>query len=82
MKVKVCGVKYMEGTGKKSGKPYKAYSVHYTMDGSSQGYAGYVTGEAFVAVDLVPGRAPVVGDRIDLGFDQRGFLQSVEFLDD
>lgn len=80
MNVEICGVKYMEGTGRKSGKPYKAYSIHYTMDGKAQGYAGFVTGEAFVSVELLGGRIPVVGDRVRLGYDQRGFLQTIDFV--
>lgn len=77
--VEVCGVKYVEGTGKKSGKPYRAYMVCYTEDGRQQGYDGYITGDAFVSVDLLDGRDIKVGDKLNLFYNKNGFLQSVEF---
>ncbi len=77
--VEVCGVKYKEGIGKKSGKPYKAYMICYTEDGKRQGYDGYVTGDAFVSTDLLSGRSIMVGDKLNLIYDKSGFLQEVEF---
>lgn len=77
--VEVCGVKYKEGTGKKSGKPYKAYMICYTEDGERLGYDGYVTGDAFVSTDLLSGRSIKVGDKLNLFYDKSGFLQAVEF---
>ena len=78
--VEICGVKYMEGTSKKSGKPYQAYSVHYTEDGKPYGYQGYTTGDAFITLEILEGRIPQVGDRMNLFYNKNGFLQSVEFL--
>lgn len=77
--VEICGVKYVEGKSKSSGKDYKAYLLHYTEDGSSQGFDGYVTGDAFVALDILAGRKPRVGDRVELFYNKNGFLQRIEF---
>ena len=77
--VEVCGVKYVEGTGKKSGKPYQAYIVHYTQEGSSQGFQGFITGDAFIDGSLLDGKVPHVGDKINLFYNRNGFLQAVEF---
>lgn len=78
--VEVCGVKYVEGTGKKSGKPYKAYIVHFTEDGKRQGFKGYITGDAFIDVSLLDGQTIEVGDKLRLFYDKSGFLQAVEFV--
>lgn len=77
--VEICGVKYVEGKSKISGKDYKAYLLHYTEDGSSQGFEGFVTGDAFVSLDLLSGRKPRVGDRVELFYNKNGYLQRIEF---
>ncbi len=77
--VEVCGVKYMEGVGKQSGKPYKAYVVYYTEDGAAQGVDGFVAGDAFVNASLLKGRPVVVGDKLKFSYNKNGFLTSVEF---
>lgn len=77
--VEVCGVKYVEGTSKKSGKSYAAYIVHYTQEGASQGFQGYITGDAFIEVSLLGGKTPHVGDKMNLFYTRNGFLQAVEF---
>lgn len=76
--VEVCGVKYVEGTSKTSGKPYQAYIVHYTEEGASHGFQGFVTGDAFIATSLLNGYIPKVGDRLTLLYNKSGFLQSVQ----
>lgn len=77
--VEVCGVKYVEGTAKQSGKPYKAYIVHYTEDGAPQGFAGYTTGDAFIPCDMLGGQKPQPGNKLNLFYDKNGFLKAVEF---
>lgn len=77
--VEICGVKFMEGVGKKSGKPYQAYSIHYTEDGENYGYDGFVTGDAFIYLDMLT-RKPKVGDKMELFYNKHGFLQRVEFI--
>lgn len=78
--VEICGVKYVEGTGKNSGKPYQAFLIYYTEDGRPQGVDGYVTGDAFVATSLLQGVVPRVGDKVELLYNKRGFLSSVKFV--
>lgn len=77
--VEVCGVKYVEGVGKKSQKEYKAYLIHYTEDGKSQGFQGFTTGDAFLSLEVLGGLVPHVGDKLNLFYDKNGFLKSVEF---
>lgn len=78
--VEICGVKYLEGISKKSGKPYTAYSVHFTESGENSGYEGFITGNAFIPLQVLNGRKPAVGDKVDILYDKNGFLQRVEFL--
>lgn len=77
--VEVCGVKYVKGVGKQSGRPYEAYLVYFTEDGKPQGVEGFVTGDAFVDVSLLNGRGIKVGDQIDLIYNKAGFLKNVIF---
>lgn len=78
--VEVCGVKYMKGTSK-SGKPYEAYSIHYTEDGASQGYDGYVTGDAFISIELLGGMPIRVGDKVEISYRKNSsFVSSVKFV--
>lgn len=77
--VEVIGSKYIEGISKKTGKPYSAYIVYYTQDGSHQGVNGKICGDAFVDKRLLDGQAPLPGDQIDLLYDKDGFLNKVLF---
>ena len=77
--VEVIGSKYVEGTSKKSGKPYTAYIVYYTQDGADQGVNGKICGDAFVDKRLLNGQIPMPGDQIDLLYDKNGFLNKVIF---
>ncbi len=77
--VEVCGVKYLEGKSKRTGKDYEAYILFYTEDGKPQGVTGFVTGDVFVSVDILDGRVPSVGDRVTLFYDKRGFLTDIKF---
>lgn len=78
--VEVVGSKYVEGTSKQSGKPYKAYIVHYVEDGEDQGFMGQITGDAFIAKDMLGGRAPMPGDMLELSYNKNGFLTKVAFV--
>lgn len=79
--VEVCGVKFMKGIGKNTGKPYEAFSIHFTEDGRSQGYDGYVTGDAFVTVDLLDGRNIHVGDKLEISYRKNSsYVSSVKFI--
>ena len=78
--VEICGVKYVKGTSKKSGKPYEGYIIYFTEDGRPRGVEGYVTGDAFVSASLLLGVVPQVDDMVELFYDKRGFLSSVKFV--
>lgn len=77
--VEVVGTKYIEGVGKKSGKPYKAYIVHYVEPGEAQGFSGVVTGNVFINVDHLDGHNIFPGDKLELFYNQSGYLQKVVF---
>lgn len=78
--VEICGVKYVKGTSKSSGKPYEAYLIYFTEDGRPRGVEGYVTGDAFVSTSLLQGVVPKVGDKVELLYNKNGFLFSVIFV--
>lgn len=75
----VCGVKFVSGSSKKTGKPYEAYLIHYTEEGASQGFQGFVTGDAFIATSLLDGYVPKVKDKVELFYNKSGFLEGVKF---
>ena len=78
--VEICGVKYVKGTGKSSGKPFEAYIIYYTEDGRPRGVDGFTTGDAFVSTSLLMGAVPQVGDKVELFYNKDGFLNSVKFV--
>lgn len=77
--VEVVGSKYVEGIGKKSGKPYQAYIVHYVADGDDEGFMGKITGDAFIDKSLLNGHIPMPGDQMELSYNKNGFLTKVTF---
>lgn len=78
--VEICGTKYVEGKSKRTGKFFQAYVVYFTEDGAPHGVNGFVTGDAFIALDLLQGVVPRVGDKVELLYNKYGFLSSVRFV--
>lgn len=76
--VEIVGSKFVEGVGKKSGKPYKAYVVYYTEEDES--VMGLITGDAFIDTSLLNGRVPMPGDKLELVYNKSGFLSRVNFV--
>lgn len=76
MKIKVIGKAHLEGTGKKSGKPYNFNQVHY--NGPARG----VEGEAALTLNLDSAMYPIgsifVGSTYDVEFDNRGYVVRFE----
>lgn len=76
MKIKVYGKAHLEGTAKKTGKPYNFNQVHYL------GKAFGVEGQAACTLNLDPGMYPfnniMVGEEYNVEFDNRGY--PVEFV--
>lgn len=79
MKVKVVGVKSIQGTSKKNGKTFDSYIVHYVRDGNSQGVTGEIADSMFIDKRLCAGRVPAVGDYMDVSRDN-GYVEEVEWL--
>lgn len=78
--VEVCGVKYSEGISKKTGKPFKGFTVYFTKDGAAKGVKGFIADSTFLSSDILQGRVVNVGDKLRLDRDNRGYVEGVEFL--
>ncbi len=74
----VIGFRHMNGTSKKTGKPYSGFMIWFSMPFRSEDGVGQETDSVFVDDTLLKGRVPAVGGIIDLRFNRRGFLESVE----
>lgn len=72
----IIGVRRMEGTSRKTGKPYSGYLVFYqfVQDGTS----GVACDSAFVSDAVLVGRIPSVGQSLVLYYDRRGFIAGLE----
>ena len=74
MKIAVIGKAHLEGTSKKTGKPYNFNQLHYI------GKARGVEGDAALTLSLDPAMYPldsiVVGNEYVVDFDQRGYVVS------
>lgn len=74
MKIKVIGKAHLEGTSKKTGKPYNFNQLHYV--GKAQG----VEGDAALTMSLDPAfysyAAIIVGGEYDVEFGPRGHVIS------
>lgn len=75
MKIKVQGKAHLEGTSKKTGRPYNFNQIHYL------GKAYGVEGQAALTFALDPKEYPIesisVGGEYNVEFDNRGYI--VEF---
>ena len=76
--VSVVGFRRCEGKSKSTGKPYSGYIVFYEEE--RPGVTGIACESVFLSDDLLEGRAPAVGQMMDLRYGRGGFLQSVEFV--
>lgn len=76
MKIKVIGKAHLEGTSKKTGKPYNFNQLHYV------GKARGVEGNAALTMSLDPAMYPydsiVLGAEYSVDFDQRGQVFAFE----
>lgn len=76
MKITVEGKSHMEGTSKKTGRPYNFNQVHYL------GFNRFVDGKAGMTINLDPVQFPydfiAVGHTYDVEFGPRGEVVSME----
>lgn len=75
MKIKVYGKSHMEGTSKKTGRPYNLNQIHYL--GKSRFVEGLAAQTLFLDAIEYPYNTIRVGQEYDAEFDQNGFV--VEF---
>lgn len=74
MHYEVVGFRPCQGVSKKTNRPYKGYFVFLTIE--RVGVQGKATENIFVGEEL--GYIPVIGDRVRLDYNARGFLVGVE----
>lgn len=82
MKMNVVGMsERRQGTGSKSGKPYDGTTVHCTVERSRDVSVGVAVKEIYVN-HLTFTDCPSInlGDLIDVGYDDKGYLESIEVV--
>ena len=72
MKIKVIGKAHLEGTSKKTGKPYNFNQVHYT--GKAYGVEGLAAKTLMLDPVSYPIIAIQVGVDYNVEFDDRGYV--------
>ena len=75
MKIKVYGKAHLEGTSKKTGKPYNLTVLHYL--GKARGVEGQAALTLMLDALTYPLSSIVVGEEYNVEFDNRGY--PVEF---
>ena len=70
----VIGFRRSEGKSKSTGKDYAGYMVFFSFD--QKGVEGKACDQAFIADSL--GYDPILGDRVQLFYNARGFLMEVK----
>lgn len=75
MKIKVLGKAHLEGTSKKTGKPYNFNQIHYVAP--ARGVTGYAACTQVLDPALYPIDKIKVDGTYDIQFDNRGYV--VEF---
>lgn len=72
MKVTVIGKEHIEGTGKKSGKPFNLNVVHFNA--KKNGVEGVAAETAMLDAKAYPITEIQVGKAYNLEYDSRGFV--------
>ena len=79
--VEIVGYKRMEGTSKKSGRPYSGYQI-YGIQENSQVH-GHECTEFFASDAVLGGMIPTIGANVELYYDKgwsgQAFLKEVRF---
>lgn len=74
MKIQVIGKAHLEGTSKKTGKPYNFNTVYY--NGPDRGVEGLASLSLSLDPSMVPYNTIVVGDTYEVEFGPRGYIVS------
>lgn len=79
MKIKVVGKSHMEGTSKKTGRPYNFNQIHYL------GYSRFVEGQAGMTINLDPAQFPYdcifIDHTYDVEFGPRGEVVAMDLAE-
>lgn len=75
--VEIVGIKRMEGTSKKTNKPYSGYMIWYIQE--EAGVTGKSADSAFVSDTILGGQIPEVGGFAELRYNKNGFLTEATF---
>lgn len=79
MKIKVYGKAHMEGTSKKTGKPYNLNQIHYL--GKAPNVQGQSAETLFLAPQDYPIETIIVGLEYNVEFNNRGYVVGFEPVD-
>lgn len=79
MKIKVYGKAHLEGTSKKTGRPYNLNQVHYL--GKAQNVEGQSAETMFLDPTLYPIDTIVVGLEYNVEWNNRGYVVGFEPVD-
>lgn len=84
MKHHIVGIRAVEGTSKKTGKPFDSYIVHTTVENSNEVDAGIAVKDIFIdkgllkdAVRDLGSYKQLVGLDMDIDRNEYGFVSSV-----
>lgn len=89
MVYQIIGVKAMEGTSKKTGRPFDSYVLHMVVQNSGdQDLKGHEVKQQFVDkkfllddVQRLGGYSALVNQVVDIMYNDRGFVESVMLLE-
>lgn len=74
MKAKVIGVKRMEGTSKRTGKPYAGYIFHVAYPSRDKALMGMEVSQEFVT-DGNYTKVPQPGDTVNIAYGKGGYVE-------
>lgn len=80
MKANVIGVKRMEGTSKRTGKPYAGYLFHVAYESRDKSLIGLETSQEFVP-DGNYTSVPKPGDKVNISYGKGGFVEDFSICD-
>lgn len=77
--IQLIGYRRMQGTSKRTGKPYNGYMLYCEEDHVPQDVCGNICFEKYADVNILSNE-PYVGAEVRFHFDFRGYLTQVEII--
>lgn len=87
MKVLITGVERLDYFSQKKDKQVTGYCYHYlskniSVKGWQSNNSLFISDEMLENVKELLGKLPEFGEKWDFDFDQKGFFQGIDFIDD